>query len=142
MALFALLFTSIWSYIAFVNIEHQTDKVADEAIPLSNTASQLYPLMIDQELSVRNYVYLQDALSLQQFEISNARMHDVLNTIEELDQSHPIMNDIISNEALPIISEMESFHREQILRIQNGEVDRANEVRNSQVLNLSRRDSS
>lgn len=138
MALFALLFTSIWSYIAFVNIEHQTDKVADEAIPLSNTASQLYPLMIDQELSVRNYVYLQDALSLQQFEISNARMHDVLNTIEELDQSHPIMNDIISNEALPIISEMESFHREQILRIQNGEVDRANEVRNSQVLNLNR----
>lgn len=136
-ALGALLFTSVWSYTAFLNIEQQNEKVANEAIPLSNTASQIYPLMLDQELSIRYYVYLQDESSLQQYELANIRMHDVVSEIEELDHSHPIMNQIIEEEALPLIAEMEQFHRQQIGRIQSGRVDEANELRNSQRSNLN-----
>ncbi len=136
-ALCALLFTSVWSYLSFVSIEQQTTKVAEQDIPLSNTASQLYPLMLDQELSIRNYVYLQDKLSLQQFEIANARMHDILRDIEELDQAHPIMNQLINEEAVPVIVEMEAFHFDQIKRIQDGDIELANELRNLQRSNLN-----
>lgn len=136
-ALCALLFTSVWSYLSFISIEQQTTKVAEEDIPLSQTVSQLYPLMLDQELSVRSYVFLQDDLSLQQFEMANARMHDVLRDIGELETAHPIMSQLIAEEALPIITEMEAFHFDQIQRIQQGEIEQANAVRNSQRSNLN-----
>ena len=136
-ALCALLFTSVWSYLSFVSIERQTTRVAEEDIPLSQMVSQLYPLMLDQELSVRSYVFLQDDLSLQQFEMANARMHDVFREIDELESAHPVMNQLVTEETIPIITEMEAFHFKQIQRIQNKEFEQANAVRNAQRSNLN-----
>lgn len=67
-SLMALFLTSVWSYSAFQDIEQENRRIVEEAIPISNAVSELFRLLLDQELSVRGYTYNQDAQSLEQYE--------------------------------------------------------------------------
>lgn len=136
-ALFALIFTSIWSYISFLNIDRQKERIVQEAIPIASAANQLYPLILDQELSVRGYLLSQDTLSLQQFERSNARMHETLDVIRGFDKQHPIMAQIINEDALPLIERLETFYSSQIQLIQQGNILEANSQRYSELVSLN-----
>lgn len=136
-ALFALIFTSIWSYVSFLNIDKQNERIVKEAIPIASAATQLYPLILDQELSVRGYLLSQDTLSLQQFERSNSRMHETLEIVREFDGQHPIMAQIINEGALPLIEELETFYMNQIQLIQEGDLAQANRQRYSELISLN-----
>jgi len=125
-ALLSLLFVSIWSYNSFLNIENQNQRIVSEAIPISNAASQLFPFLLDQELSVRGYVHNQDSLSLTQFEIANKNMVKTIELIHSLDQNHPIMNQLMNEKALPLIEEMNLFYLDQISLVQTGDFNEAN----------------
>lgn len=137
-ALFSLIFTSIWSYVAFVNVDNQNNKIVEEAIPISNAAGQLFPLVLDQELSVRGYLLSQDQLSLQHYQRSNERMHATLDIIEQFDDLHPIMSQIINEEALPLLNDMEEFYETQINLIQSGQVVLANQQRYGGLADLNK----
>lgn len=127
--LISLIFTSIWSYLSFVNIDRQNNRIVNEAIPIANAASQLYPLVLDQELAVRGFLLSQDNRSLEQFERSNERMHDTLDMIQQFDREHPIMVRIINEDVLPLFENLEAFYFEQIERVQTGNLEEANELR-------------
>jgi len=138
LALFSLLFTSIWSYNSFLNIENQNKRIVEEAIPISNAASQLFPLLLDQELSVRGYVHNQDELSLSQFEVAYARMNETIELIYSLDQNHPIMHQLITEKALPLIEETSLFYQDQISLVESGQYNRANDKRYSGIGYINR----
>lgn len=119
-ALFSLLFTSIWSYNAFSNIERENERILAEAIPISNTASQLFPLLLDQELTVRSYYLERRQQDFEQFQVSNATLHSSLAALEQLDDQDPAMRRILQDEAMPILQKTNSFYQQQLERIQNG----------------------
>lgn len=125
-SLMALFLTSVWSYSAFQDIEQENRRIVDEAIPISNAASELFRLLLDQELSVRGYTYNQDAQSLEQYEATKRSLAETIQLIRELDDRHPIMQELIQDEALPLIQQMEAFHASQIELIEAGDVIGAN----------------
>lgn len=125
-SLMALFLTSVWSYSAFQDIERENRRIVEEAIPISNAASELFRLLLDQELSVRGYTYNQDAQSLEQYEATKRSLAETIQRIRELDDRHPIMQQLIQDEALPLIQQMEAFHASQIELIEAGDVVAAN----------------
>jgi len=125
-SLMALFLTSVWSYSAFQDIEQENRRIVEEAIPISNAASELFRLLLDQELSVRGYTYNQDAQSLEQYEATKRSLAETIQLIRELDDRHPIMQELIQDEALPLIQQMEAFHASQIELIEAGDVVGAN----------------
>ncbi|MCT4777725.1 MULTISPECIES: GGDEF domain-containing protein [Exiguobacterium] len=132
-SLMALFLTSVWSYSAFQDIEQENRRIVEEAIPISNAASELFRLLLDQELSVRGYTYNQDAQSLEQYEATKRSLVETIQVIRELDDRHPIMQQLIQDEALPLIQQMEAFHASQIELIEAGDVVEANARRFSGI---------
>ncbi|AFS70418.1 GGDEF domain-containing protein [Exiguobacterium antarcticum] len=125
LALFSLLFTSIWSYNAFLKIEQENDRIITEAIPISNAASQLFPLLLDQELTVRSYLLNQNDQTFQQFKTTNAELKETMAWLRMLDQRHPIMKQLLTEEAIPLIQRTDGFYEQQISWIQDNQVERA-----------------
>ncbi|MFY9945103.1 MAG: diguanylate cyclase [Exiguobacterium chiriqhucha] len=132
-SLMALFLTSVWSYSAFQDIEQEDRRIVEEAIPISNAASELFRLLLDQELSVRGYTYNQDTQSLEQYEATKQSLEETIRIIRELDERHPIMQELIQDEALPLIQKMEAFHASQIELIEAGDVIAANARRYSGI---------
>lgn len=130
-SLMALFLTSVWSYSAFQDIERENRRIVEEAIPISNAASELFRLLLDQELSVRGYTYNQDTQSLEQYEATKRSLAETIQRIRELDDRHPIMQELIQDEALPLIQQMEAFHASQIELVEAGDVIAANARRYS-----------
>lgn len=132
-SLMTLLLTSVWSYSAFQNIEQENRRIVEEAIPISNAASELFRLLLDQELSVRSYVYNQDVRMLEQYKTTKRLLSESIRVIRELDHRHPIMQELIQNEALPLIGQIETFRDSQIGLVDAGEIDTANARRYSGI---------
>ena len=137
-SLMALFLTSIWSYSAFQDIERENRRIVEEAIPIANAASELLRLLLDQELSVRGYTYNQDALSLEQYEATKRSLSETIHVIRELDHRHPIMQELIQEEALPLIRQMEAFHESQIELVEAGDIEMANARRYSGIGYINR----
>ncbi|MGE6708268.1 GGDEF domain-containing protein [Exiguobacterium artemiae] len=125
LALFSLMFTSIWSYNAFLKIEQENDRITTEAIPISNAASQLFPLLLDQELTVRSYLLNQNDQTFQQFKNTNAELKETIATLKMLDQRHPILKQLLAEEAIPLILRTDGFYEQQIRWIQSNQIERA-----------------
>lgn len=137
-SLMALFLTSIWSYSAFQDIERENRRIVEEAIPIANAASELLRLLLDQELSVRGYTYNQDTLSLEQYEATKRSLSETIHVIRELDHRHPIMQELIQEEALPLIRQMEAFHESQIELVEAGDIEMANARRYSGIGYINR----
>lgn len=125
LALFSLMFTSIWSYNAFLKIEQENDRITTEAIPISNAASQLFPLLLDQELTVRSYLLDQNDQTFQQFKNTNAELNETIARLKMLDQRHPILKQLLADEAIPLILLTDGFYEQQIHWIQSNQLERA-----------------
>ncbi|TCI21583.1 diguanylate cyclase [Exiguobacterium sp. SL-9] len=132
-SLMALFLTSVWSYSAFQDIEQENRRIVEEAIPIANAASELLRLLLDQELSVRGYTYNQDTLSLEQYEATKRSLAETIQIINELDDRHPVMQELIQDEAMPLIRQMEMFHKSQIRLVESGDIDMANARRYSGI---------
>ncbi|WP_426355245.1 GGDEF domain-containing protein [Exiguobacterium sp. R-39] len=125
LALFSLMFTSIWSYNAFLKVEQENNRIMMEAIPISNAASQLFPLLLDQELTVRSYLLDQNDQTFQQFKNTNAELKETIVTLKMLDQRHPILKQLLADEAIPLILRTDGFYEQQIQWIQSNQIERA-----------------
>ncbi|WP_214808001.1 GGDEF domain-containing protein [Exiguobacterium sp. s102] len=117
-ALFSLMFTSIWSYTAFSNIERENDRILAEAIPISNTASQLFPLLLDQELTVRSYYLERRQQDFEQFQTTRANLQASLEALEQLDDLDLTMRRILQEEAVPLLQQTDAFYQRQLTYIQ------------------------
>lgn len=96
-----------------------------EAIPISNAASQLFPLLLDQELTVRSYLLDQNDQTFQQFKNTNAELKETIVTLKMLDQRHPILKQLLADEAIPLILRTDGFYEQQIQWIQSNQIERA-----------------
>ncbi|WP_393965663.1 GGDEF domain-containing protein [Exiguobacterium sp. S22-S28] len=125
LALFSLMFTSFWSYNAFLKIEQENDRIMTEAIPISNAASQLFPLLLDQELTVRSYLLDQNDQTFQQFKNTNAELKETIATLKMMDERHPILKQLLKEEAMPLIVQTDGFYEQQIRWIRDNQIEQA-----------------
>lgn len=128
-ALSLLLIACFWSYRTFSNIETQNQKILHEAMPISLAASRLYPLMLEQEISVRSFLVYEKKSDLEQYRLANAQLHENVNIIKQLGVEHPLMRDIVYREALPLIEESEQFQEQQVYDFRHGKQERSFERR-------------
>ncbi|WP_198661514.1 diguanylate cyclase domain-containing protein [Exiguobacterium flavidum] len=137
LALLSLFITSVWSYGAFMDMEQENRRIVEEAIPISNAASELFPILLDQELTVRSYTNDQDPRSLLQYQQSQKTLDQAIGQIERLDRNHPIMQQIIRQEALPLIDQMKVFYDSQVALVMEGDFGQANVRRYDGVGNIN-----
>lgn len=128
-ALSLLLIACFWSYRTFSNVEAQNQKILHETIPISLAASRLYPLMLEQEISVRSFLVYEKMSDLEQYKISNAQLHDNVEVIKQLGIDHPLMRNIVYQEAIPLIKESEEFQEQQLYDFQHGRQEQSFERR-------------
>lgn len=128
-ALILLLIACFWSYRTFSNIETQNQKILHEVMPISLAASRLYPLMLEQEISVRSFLVYEKKSDLEQYRLANTQLHENINIIKQLGAEHPLMRDIVSLEALPLIEESGLFQDQQLYDFQHGKQEQSFERR-------------
>lgn len=124
-----LLLACLWSYRTFSNIETQNQKILHESMPISLAASRLYPLMLEQELSVRSYLVYEKKSDLERFRNANEQIDYNLAIIEQLGVEHPLMKEIVSDKAIPLIEESERFQNQQLRDFQGNQKEKSFERR-------------
>lgn len=120
LALCALLFTSVWSYQAFLKIERENARILNEAIPISTEAAELFPALLDLELVVRGYILSPNDTDLIQYDRTIAKLDQTIERLKELDQNHPIMRKLVQAEATPRINKAIQFYENQLMLVQDG----------------------
>lgn len=131
LALCALLFTSVWSYQAFLKIERENARILKEAIPISTESAELFPALLDLELIVRSYILSPNEEDLMQYDRTIARLDQTVTRLKKLDENHPIMRKLVRMEAIPRIETATRFYDNQLRLVKKGETSIA-EVRRYQ----------
>lgn len=121
LALCALLFTSVWSYQAFLKIERENARILNEAIPISTEAAELFPALLNLELVVRSYILSPNESDLAQYERTIDRLDQTVKRLNQLDENHPIMRKLVRTEAIPRIETAVQFYDAQLALVRNGD---------------------
>ena len=121
LALCALLFTSVWSYQAFLKIERENARILNEAIPISTEAAELFPALLNLELVVRSYILSPNEADLAQYDRTIDRLDQTVERLKQLDENHPIMRKIVRTEAIPRIETATRFYDAQLALVRNGD---------------------
>nr|WP_251137867.1 diguanylate cyclase [Exiguobacterium sp. s130] len=121
MALCALLFTSVWSYQAFLKIERENARILKEAIPISTEAAELFPALLNLELSVRSYILSPNKTDLAQYERTINQLDQTITRLNRLDANHPIMRKLVRTEAIPRIETATQFYDKQFELVKDGD---------------------
>jgi len=120
-ALCALLFTSVWSYQAFLKIERENARILNEAIPISTEAAELFPALLNLELVVRSYILSPNEADLAQYERTIDRLDQTVTRLNQLDENHPIMRKLVRTEAIPRIETATRFYDTQLALARSGD---------------------
>lgn len=121
LALCALLFTSVWSYQAFLKIERENARILNEAIPISTEAAELFPALLNLELVVRSYILSPNEVDLAQYDRTIDRLDQTVKRLNQLDENHPIMRKLVRTEAIPRIETAIRFYDAQLALVRNGD---------------------
>lgn len=121
LALCALLFTSVWSYQAFLKIERENARILNEAIPISTEAAELFPALLNLELVVRSYILSPNETDLAQYDRTIDRLDQTVERLNQLDENHPIMRKLVRTEAIPRIETAIRFYDAQLALVRNGD---------------------
>ncbi|KTR61359.1 diguanylate cyclase [Exiguobacterium indicum] len=121
LALCALLFTSVWSYQAFLKIERENARILNEAIPISTEAAELFPALLNLELVVRSYILSPNEADLAQYDRTIDRLDQTVERLNQLDENHPIMRKLVRTEAIPQIETAIRFYDAQLALVRNGD---------------------
>ncbi|MFL0200400.1 diguanylate cyclase domain-containing protein [Exiguobacterium acetylicum] len=121
LALCALLFTSVWSYQAFLKIERENARILNEAIPISTEAAELFPALLNLELVVRSYILSPNEADLAQYDRTIDRLDQTVKRLNQLDENHPIMRKLVRTEAIPRIETAIRFYDAQLALVRNGD---------------------
>ncbi len=121
LALCALLFTSVWSYQAFLKIERENARILNEAIPISTEAAELFPAILNLELVVRSYILSPNEADLAQYDRTIDRLDQTVERLNQLDENHPIMRKLVRTEAIPRIETAIRFYDAQLALVRNGD---------------------
>lgn len=121
LALCALLFTSVWSYQAFLKIERENERILKEAIPISTEAAELFPALLNLELIVRSYILSPNETDLAQYDRTIDRLDQTVKRLNQLDANHPIMRKLVRTEAIPRIETAKQFYDTQFELVKSGD---------------------
>lgn len=121
LALCALLFTSVWSYQAFLKIERENARILNEAIPISTEAAELFPALLNLELVVRSYILSPNEADIAQYDRTIDRLDQTVKRLNQLDENHPIMRKLVRTEAIPRIETAIRFYDAQLALVRNGD---------------------
>lgn len=121
LALCALLFTSVWSYQAFLKIERENERILKEAIPISTEAAELFPALLNLELIVRSYILSPNETDLAQYDRTIDRLDQTVKRLNQLDANHPIMRKLVRTEAIPRIETAKQFYDTQFALVKSGD---------------------
>lgn len=121
LALCALLFTSVWSYQAFLKIERENARILNEAIPISTEAAELFPALLNLELVVRSYILTPNESDLAQYDRTIDRLDQTVKRLNQLDENHPIMRKLVRTEAIPRIETAIRFYDAQLALVRSGD---------------------
>ena len=121
LALCALLFTSVWSYQAFLKIERENARILNEAIPISTETAELFPALLNLELVVRSYILSPNEADLAQYDRTIDRLVQTVKRLNQLDENHPIMRKLVRTEAIPRIETATRFYDAQLALVRSGD---------------------
>ncbi|TWI54450.1 sensor domain-containing diguanylate cyclase [Halalkalibacter nanhaiisediminis] len=122
-----LIITSVSSYISITQIEKETNQILVDAIPFSRAAENLLTQLVNQDTGVRGFISTKNEDFLAPYNIGKARLVDHLKTIRLHQDNHPIMKDIMEEDALPQIEIIQEYFDSQIALVKDGNVDTARE---------------
>ncbi|OXS80046.1 diguanylate cyclase [Domibacillus enclensis] len=122
-----LIISSIWSYTAFLEMEDASDRIVEDAVPVSNAANDLLTQLVNQDTAVRGFIITEESRYLDPYYDGKAALLENLAIIDRYEEQHPIMKDIIEEEALPKINNMRVYFERQINLVKSGQMEQARE---------------
>jgi methyl-accepting chemotaxis protein len=113
------------SYQSFKNIGQSTGDIVNDAIPTAAASSSLLTSLINQETGVRGYVLTGNESYLQPYNEGKDELNKNLSIIRQHEDLHPIMKDLVENQAKVRIDAIEKFFDSEIQLVKNGQADQA-----------------
>lgn len=105
-------------------IEHETQNIVTDAIPLSNAANNILTELVNQETGIRGYLVTGDEAFLEPYYLGQTEIENNLSIINEHLDGHPIMASLIE-EAKPKIEQIQIFFESEIALVKQGDIEEA-----------------
>jgi methyl-accepting chemotaxis protein len=119
------------SFTALQGIKNSSNQVVTDAIPIRTAASSLLTDIINEETGVRGYLVTGDKSYLTPYTDGKAQLDKDIATIKKHEAGHPVMKDLVEQQAIPSISLLQSFFDGEVLLVQTGQMDQARQSMNN-----------
>ncbi|WP_176560389.1 methyl-accepting chemotaxis protein [Brevibacillus dissolubilis] len=123
--LLLLAFVGISNYAAFHSMVKNNDDIVLDAIPVGKAAANLLPDLVNQQSGIRGYLVTADESYLTPYLEGQKQLEQDLATIAKYEDKHPIMKQLIHEEALPLIEKLNQYFESQIKLVQSGRIEEA-----------------
>jgi methyl-accepting chemotaxis protein len=122
MTIFLFLITGIFTYIAFQKVGESNDEIVQDAIPIARAAENLLTDLINEETGIRGYLVTGKDEYLEPYQAAHEQLQKDLALIREHESQHPIMKDLVENQAVPLIEKNENYFQNQIQLVKSGKI--------------------
>ncbi|WP_347812665.1 methyl-accepting chemotaxis protein [Tumebacillus sp. BK434] len=96
-----------------------------DAIPIGDAALNMLTDLVNQDTAVRGYLLTGDDSYLAPYRLGKEQLDKNLAMIRELEAGHPIMKDLVENQANPEIVKLRDYFESQIKLVQAGKIAEA-----------------
>ncbi|BCJ88332.1 methyl-accepting chemotaxis protein [Effusibacillus dendaii] len=120
-----LIITGVASYIGFNRVGQENDAIVLDTIPIGDAASNILTDLINEETGVRGYLVTGQESFLEPYNAGKAQLQKDLDTIRKHEAAHPIMKDLMENQALPHIQQIQNYFESQINLVKTGKIEEA-----------------
>ncbi|SDD16141.1 Signal transduction histidine kinase [Paenibacillus sp. UNCCL117] len=120
-----LVLISLSSFVASSNTEGKINSLVDSIIPMNDLADSLLIDLINMETGLRGYELSGDETFLEPYHRGKSKLQIDLAGMTEFGQSYPRLRELMTDKALPLISQMESHYANQINLFDNGQREKA-----------------
>ncbi|WP_018130146.1 methyl-accepting chemotaxis protein [Effusibacillus pohliae] len=117
--------TGITSYFTLKYVSQQNDQIVLDTIPVAKASANLLTDLVNEETGVRGYLVTGSEEFLEPYKAGHEQLQKDIALIREHAAQHPIMQDLVENQAIPLIQKIESYFQNQIALVQNGKIQEA-----------------
>ncbi|WP_159881945.1 ATP-binding protein [Paenibacillus puerhi] len=116
---------SLSSFIASSNTEAKLNSLVDSIIPVNNLADNLLIDLINMETGLRGYELSGDISFLDPYNQGKKKLQLDLGQIDHFEQIFPQLHAMLTETALPLIKQMESYYENQVILFEGGQREEA-----------------
>jgi signal transduction histidine kinase/CheY-like chemotaxis protein/CHASE3 domain sensor protein len=117
---------SLISYFSFLSLQKESNFIVDDTIPVVRASQNLLNDLINEETGIRGYLISEDKKFLEPYLLGLSDLDKDIATIQAYATTNStVLTGLLTLKALPKINTIQSYYKDQIARVESGQMQEA-----------------